>query len=75
MAIKFLTSKISVVKFNPSFSLDPETYASWEKNSRDTTLTLQISANTMVLAGSEMAGNILANTPTIIRLPRRQKTL
>ena len=34
MAIKFLTSKISVVKFNPSFSLDPETYASWEKTSQ-----------------------------------------
>ena len=32
MAIKFLTSKISVVKFNPSFSLDPETYAVLGKN-------------------------------------------
>ena len=69
MAIKFLTSKISVVKFNPSFSLDPETYAVWEKTTHETALTLQIGANTMLLAGSEMAGNILANTPTIIRSP------
>ena len=69
MAIKFLTAKISVVKFNPSFSLDPETYEAWEKTTRETALTLQISANTMLLAGSHMAGNILANTPDIIRAP------
>jgi tetratricopeptide (TPR) repeat protein len=69
MSIKFLTSKISVVKFNPSFLLDPETYAVWEQTTHETALTLKIGANTMLLAGSEMAGNILANTPNIIRSP------
>ena len=69
MGIKFLTSKISVVKFNPSFSLDQETYAAWEKTTRETARSLNISANTMLHAGSEMAGNILANIPTIIRSP------
>ena len=69
ISIKFLTSKVSVVKFNSSYSLDPETYALWEKNAKDTSLALQISANTLLLAGSEMAGNILANTPDIIRSP------
>ena len=66
IAIKFLSAKISVVKFNPSYSLDPETYALWEKNAKETALSLQISANTITLAGREMAGNILANTPRII---------
>jgi hypothetical protein len=66
IAIKFLAAKVSVVKFNPSYALDPETYALWEKNAKDTSHTLQISANTIVLAGREMAGNILANTPRII---------
>ena len=62
IAVKFLTSKISVVKFHPSFSLDPETYTSLEKKAKDTTLTLQVSANTILYSGRKMAGNILANT-------------
>jgi hypothetical protein len=66
IAIKFLSAKVSVVKFNPSYALDPETYALWEKNAKDTSHTLKISANTIILAGREMAGNILANTPRIM---------
>jgi hypothetical protein len=69
IAIKFLAAKVSVVKFNPSYALDPETYALWEKNAKDISHTLQISANTIILAGREMAGNILANTPRIIHCP------
>ena len=75
MSIKFLTSKLSVVKFNPSFILDPETYALWEQTTHETALTLRIGANTMLLAGSEMAGNILANTPNIIRSPGVKRLL
>jgi len=67
MAIKFLTSKISVVKFHPSRATDPGTYASLEKKAQETALTLQINANTILYGGREMAGNILANTPEIIR--------
>ncbi|MCK5188177.1 MAG: motility associated factor glycosyltransferase family protein, partial [Deltaproteobacteria bacterium] len=66
MAIKFLTSKISVVKFHPSHATDPETYASLEKKAKETALTLQINANTILYGGREMAGNILANTLDII---------
>ena len=66
MAIKFLTSKISVVKFHPSHATDPETYASLEKKAKETALTLQVNANTILYGGREMAGNILANTLDII---------
>ena len=66
MAIKFLTSKISVVKFHPSFAIDPETYSSLEKKAEETALTLQVNANTILYSGREMAGNILANTLDII---------
>ncbi len=66
MAIKFLTSKISVVKFHPSRATDPETYASLEKKAQETALALQVNANTILYGGREMAGNILANTLDII---------
>ena len=66
MAIKFLTSKISVVKFHPSHATDPETYASLEKKAKETALTLQVNANTILYSGRKMAGNILANTLDII---------
>ena len=45
----------------------------WENTTRETALTLQISANTILLAGKQMAGNILANTPEIIRAPGVKK--
>ncbi|MBW1856396.1 MAG: DUF115 domain-containing protein, partial [Deltaproteobacteria bacterium] len=47
--------------------IDPGTYASLEKKAQETALTLQINANTILYGGREMAGNILANTPEIIR--------
>jgi len=66
MAIKFLTSKISVVKFHPSHATGPETYTSLEKKAKETALTLQVNANTILYSGRKMAGNILANTLDII---------
>ena len=66
LSIKFLTSRISVVKFQPSFSIAPEIYHSLEKKSKETAVYIQVNANTLLYAGKEMAGNILANTPEII---------
>jgi len=67
LAVKYLASKISVVKFHPSFSIDPETYNSLQKKTQDTANYIRVNASTILLAGREMAGNILANTPDIIR--------
>lgn len=67
LSIKYLTSKISMVKFHPSFSIDPETYNSLQKRAQETAIYIRVNANTILHAGKEMAGNILANTPEIIR--------
>ena len=67
LAIKYLTSKISVVKFQPSFSIDPHTYNSLEKKAWEKAVYIQVNANTILHGGKYIAGNILANTPDIIR--------
>jgi len=67
LSSKFLNSKISVVKYHPSLALDPETYTSLERKSEDTAIMVKVNANTLFTAGREMAGNILANAPDIIR--------
>jgi len=67
LSVKYLTSKISVVKFQPSFSIDPESYNSLQKKAQETATYIQVNANTLLMAGKAMAGNVLANTPDIIR--------
>lgn len=67
LSIKYLTAKVSLVKFHPSFSIDPETYNSLQKRAQEMATYIQVNANTVLYAGKEMAGNILANTPEIIR--------
>ena len=67
LSIKYLTSKISVVKFHPSFSIDPKTYNSLQKKAQETATYILVSANTLLHAGKAMAGNILDNAPDIIR--------
>ncbi len=66
LSIKYLTSKISVVRFQPSFSIDPETYNTLQQKAQETATYVQVNANTLLHAGRDMAGNILANTLEII---------
>ncbi|MBW1853490.1 MAG: DUF115 domain-containing protein [Deltaproteobacteria bacterium] len=67
LSIKYLTSKISIVKFQPSFSIDPDAYNSLQKRAQETASLIQVNANTILYAGRDMAGNVLANAPDIIR--------
>jgi hypothetical protein len=67
LSMKFLTSKISVITFHPSLAIDPEIYTALYKKAQEAALLVKVNANTILYAGREMAGNILANTMEIIR--------
>jgi cytochrome c-type biogenesis protein CcmH/NrfG len=67
LSMKYLTSKISVITFHPSLAVDPEVYNNLYKKAQEAALLVKVNANTILYAGREMAGNILANTMEIIR--------
>jgi cytochrome c-type biogenesis protein CcmH/NrfG len=67
LAMKYLTSKISVITFHPSLAIDPDRYHALNKKAQEAALLVKVNADTILYAGREMAGNILANTMEIIR--------
>ena len=50
LSMKYLTSKISVVKFKPSFAIDPDTYNSLQKRASETATFIQVNDNTVLHA-------------------------
>lgn len=67
--VHYFVSKVSLVKYHPSYRTNPEYYQRLEQQITDTAMSLKINLATMLAFGPLTLTNLLRNLPWIRRFP------